>query len=193
MVRFQNNFTKVFLWWPSTKIAKIIPLRWQKWPPKLKIENLLTTSSKPMAWFQNNFTEMFLGWPSTKIIKMVPLHWTKWPPKLKMVKSKKKKKKKKKQPKNKKQKKQNKLLTSPPRPMAWFQNNFTEMFLGWPSTKITKMVPVCCTKWPPELILAQVSDPGGPSWPSCFMICNFFIFWQTYQLRIITEKYNDLS
>ena len=24
--------------------------------------------------------------------------------------------------------------------MAKFQNNFTEMFLGWPSTKIAKMV-----------------------------------------------------
>ena len=35
--------------------------------------------------------------------------------------------------------------------MARFQNNFTEMFLGWPYTSIAKKVPLHWTKWPPEL------------------------------------------
>ena len=35
--------------------------------------------------------------------------------------------------------------------MAGFQNNFTEMFLLCPLTKIAKMVPFGLTKWPPEL------------------------------------------
>ena len=30
--------------------------------------------------------------------------------------------------------------------MAQFQNNFTEMFLGWPAIKIAKMVPLGLTK-----------------------------------------------
>ena len=35
--------------------------------------------------------------------------------------------------------------------MAGFQNNFTEMFLSSPFTKIAKMIPLHKTKWPPEL------------------------------------------
>ena len=42
-------------------------------------------------------------------------------------------------------------MTSPLRPMDWFQNNFTEMNLGWPSTKITKIVQLHWNKWLPEL------------------------------------------
>ena len=39
---FQSNFSEVFLLWPFTKIAKIIPLGWTKWPPELKIEKKQT-------------------------------------------------------------------------------------------------------------------------------------------------------
>ena len=35
--------------------------------------------------------------------------------------------------------------------MAGFQNNFTEMFLKCPFTKIAKMVLLRWTEWPPEL------------------------------------------
>ena len=42
-------------------------------------------------------------------------------------------------------------MTSPLRPIGWFQHNLVEMFFGWPSTKIAKMVPLCWTKWPSEL------------------------------------------
>ena len=88
MGRFQNNFTEMFLGWPSTKIAKMVSLRWTKWPSKLKIEKPLKTTSppRPMGRFQNNFTWMFLGWPFTKIAKMVLLRWTKGPSKLKIEK-----------------------------------------------------------------------------------------------------------
>ena len=88
MGRFQNNFTEMFLGWPSTKIAKMIPLCWTKWPSKLKIEKPFKTTSppRPIGRIQNNFTWMFLGWPSTKVAKMVPLRWTKWPSKLKIEK-----------------------------------------------------------------------------------------------------------
>ena len=86
--RFQNNFTEMFLEWPSTKIAKMVPPRWTKWPSKLKIEKPFKRNLLPgqLTCFKNNFTWMFLGWPSTKIAKMVPLHWTKWPSKLKIEK-----------------------------------------------------------------------------------------------------------
>ena len=45
MARFQNNFTEVFLGWPSTKIAKMVLLCWTKWPPKLKVEKPLISIS----------------------------------------------------------------------------------------------------------------------------------------------------
>ena len=88
MGRFQNNFTEMFLGWPSTKIAKMVPLHWTKWPSKLKIEKPFKQHLLPgqIGRFQNNFTWMFLGWPSTKIAKMVLLRWTKWPSKLKIEK-----------------------------------------------------------------------------------------------------------
>ena len=35
----------MFLEWPSTKIVKIKPLRWKKWPQELKIENPLNDIS----------------------------------------------------------------------------------------------------------------------------------------------------
>ena len=38
MARFQNNFSEMFLLCPFTKIAKIVWLRWTKWPPELKVE-----------------------------------------------------------------------------------------------------------------------------------------------------------
>ena len=48
----------MFLGWPSTEIAKIVPLRWIKWPTKLKIEKKQT--------FKRH---LLLGkWPDFKII-----------------------------------------------------------------------------------------------------------------------------
>ena len=41
--------------------------------------------------------------------------------------------------------------TSPPKPLDGLWNNFTGRFLGWPSTKIAQIVPLCGTRWPPEL------------------------------------------
>ena len=38
MAKFQDHFTEIFLEWTFTKIAKIIPLRWPKWPQELKLE-----------------------------------------------------------------------------------------------------------------------------------------------------------
>ena len=61
---FQNNFTGMFLGWPSTKSAKIVPLHWTKWSLELKIE------------------KTFKG----KLAKMVLLCWTKWPPEPKIEK-----------------------------------------------------------------------------------------------------------
>ena len=57
----------MFLEWLSTKISKMVPLRWTKWPPELKIEKPLNDISH--ARFQNNFTEMFLWCSFTKIVK----------------------------------------------------------------------------------------------------------------------------
>ena len=36
--------------WPSTKIAQIVPLRWTRWPPGLKIEKPLNNISSVTAW-----------------------------------------------------------------------------------------------------------------------------------------------
>ena len=45
LVQFQNNFTKMFPWSAFTKIAKMVPLRWTKWPSELKIEKPLNNIS----------------------------------------------------------------------------------------------------------------------------------------------------
>ena len=42
--------------------------------------------------------------------------------------------------------------------MTGFQNNFTEMFLLCPLTKIAKMIPFGLTKWPPELRIEKGVD-----------------------------------
>ena len=133
MGRFQNNFTEMFLEWPSTEFAKMVPLRWTKWPSKLKIEKPFKQHLLLGQWadFKIIFQECSLDDPLPKLLKMVLLCWTKWPPELKIEKTRK--------------------TTSSPRPVGRFQNNFTEMFLGWPSTKIAKMVPLRWTKWPTKL------------------------------------------
>ena len=45
----------------------------------------------------------------------------------------------------------NYLKTTSPEPQVQFQNNFTELFLMMPSTKIAQMVPLRYKKGPPEL------------------------------------------
>ena len=45
MAQFQNNFAEMFLLWPCTKLAKMVPLHWTRWPPELKIENNLNDIS----------------------------------------------------------------------------------------------------------------------------------------------------
>ena len=43
--QFQNNFAQMFPWSSFTKIAKMVPLRWTKWPLELKIEKPLNDIS----------------------------------------------------------------------------------------------------------------------------------------------------
>ena len=120
----------------------------------------MTSPPRPIGWFQHNLVEMFFGWPSTKSAKMVPLRWTKWPSELKIEKTFKRhllfgqwanfkiispecsledplpvllKWFCSTRAKNKKYKS---WTTSTPRPIGRFQKDFTEMFLGWPSTKL---------------------------------------------------------
>ena len=42
-------------------------------------------------------------------------------------------------------------MTSPSELLAQIHNNFIQMFLIRPSIKIVQMVPLCRTKWQPEL------------------------------------------
>ena len=42
--------------------------------------------------------------------------------------------------------------------MTRFQNNFLEMFLLCPLTKIAKMIPFGLTRWPPELKIEKGVD-----------------------------------
>ena len=129
MGRFQNNFTGMFLGWPFIKIAKMVLLCWTKWPPELKIEKLLKQHllQGQLADFkiisQKCSLEKHCSNCSTLLNKVAA------------------------RAKNRKTRK----MTSPPRPIGWIQHNLVEMFFGWPSTKIAKMVPLRWTKWPSEL------------------------------------------
>ena len=42
-------------------------------------------------------------------------------------------------------------MISPPKRLDGFWNNCTWRFLGWPSTETAQTVPLCWTRWPPEL------------------------------------------
>ena len=72
MDRFQNNYTEMFLWWPSIIIAKIVPLRWTKWPPELKIEKPLNDTHFLLGqWFDFKIISQkcYLGDPLPKLLK----------------------------------------------------------------------------------------------------------------------------
>ena len=56
--------------------------------------------------------------------------------------------------------------------MAWFQNDFTEMFLLYPFTKIAKIVLLYWMKWPPELKIEKpLNDISVVT--SMFLLCPF--------------------
>ena len=79
MARFQNNFTEMFFRWPATKIVKMVPLHWTKWPPKLKIEKKnfkhLLLGQRPNFRIIYYFTEMILGWCSQVTGKRYQRPW----------------------------------------------------------------------------------------------------------------------
>ena len=140
MGRFQNNFTGMFLGWPSTKIAKMVLLRWTKWPSKLKIEKPFKRHLLPGQWADFKIISQkcslddsllkLLKWfgsaeqngrQSKKIEKpfkrhLLPGQWADF----KII--------------SQKCSLDDSLL------MGQFQNNFTRMFLGRPSTSFAKMV-----------------------------------------------------
>ena len=86
--RFQNNFTGMFLGWPSTKIAKMVPLRWTKWPSKLKIEKPFKRHLLPGQWadFKIISQKCSLDDSLLKLLKWFRSGWTKWPSKRKIEK-----------------------------------------------------------------------------------------------------------
>ena len=87
--RFQNNFTEMFLGWPSTKITKMVPLRWTKWPSKLKIEKPFKRHLLPGQWadFKIISQKCSLDDSLLKLLKWIPPRWTKWPSKRKIEKT----------------------------------------------------------------------------------------------------------
>ena len=129
---FWNNFTGRFVGWPSTKIAQTVLLHWSRWPPELKIEKkfkwlLLLNQKMDFEIIHRNVSWVTLyqncSNDSATLNKMATRAINR-----------------------------NKLLTiSSAKPVYRVWNNFTEMFLGLPSTKIAQMVPLLWTKWPPGL------------------------------------------
>ena len=98
--------------------TKMAPLGWTKWWPELKIVKSLKDISlrSQCPDFKVISRKCSSYGPLPKLQKKF-CSTTKWPPELKIEKN---------------------LLTSPPWPVAWFQNDFTEMFLLSPFTKIAK-------------------------------------------------------
>ena len=73
-VRFWNNFTGMFLWWPFSKMfAKFWSVHkhgsgeWGLLAPYGHEGILKKSSPKLLVRFWNNFTGMFLGWPFQKL------------------------------------------------------------------------------------------------------------------------------
>ena len=132
MVRFQNNFTWVFLPSPSTKIAKTVPLLPNKMAARAKNRNIFKRYLLLSQWpdFKIISHECSYYHPLPKLLKRFRSTRTRWPLELKIEIS---------------------LNTISSLASAWFQNNFTWVFLLSTSTKIAKMVPLHQTRWPPEL------------------------------------------
>ena len=77
--------------------------------------------------------------------------------------------------------------------MSWFQNNFTEVFLLWPFTKIAKKVLLGWTKWLPELKIEKKTFKIHllGQWPDSKMISTTFakmVLIQEGQLSISGER-----
>ena len=140
LTQFQNNFTGMFLGWPSTKIAQTVLLGWTRWPPELKLEKTLNISSVNHLLKRHlllnqwmDFGIIFRNVPWGTLFQNClnsPAPLKKWPPGLKI---------------------KNIKRTSPARALTQFQNNYTGIFLRWPSTKIAQTVLLGWTRWPPEL------------------------------------------
>ena len=76
-VRFWNNFTEMFLWWPFQKLIGKFSSVVKHGPSECgllslyRYEWILKKSSclKPLVRFWNNFIEIFLGWPFSKFVR----------------------------------------------------------------------------------------------------------------------------
>ena len=97
-------------------------------------------------------------------------------------------------------------MTSPPEQLVQIQNNFKEMILMMPSTKIDQNVKLSCTTWPPQLKIeislndislvtgqytilcarTQVSIPWPSGWPSCYHL--FFMSMVFRHVQIKKDK-----
>ena len=71
----------MFLLKPFTKMAKMVPLSWTKWPQEQNIEKSLNDISSLAI---GPISKWFHACPFTKIAKMFPLCWSKWSPELKI-------------------------------------------------------------------------------------------------------------
>ena len=99
---------------------------------------------------------------------VVPLHWTRWLSELKI---------------------EDLQKTSRPWPMARFQNICTEVFLQWPSTKITKMISLGWTKWLPELKLENLYKTSARELVSRFQsyFTEVFLLWPFTKIAKIVQ------
>ena len=69
----------------SIKIAHLVPIRLQTWPPQTIIvpDWLISKKSsplKPLFQMNRNLVGSILGWSSIKIAHLVPIRQQTWPP-----------------------------------------------------------------------------------------------------------------
>ena len=137
LVRIWNNFTRLFLVWPFSKVVRESLIRgktWLPWGEDFSLCGLQRNSSplKPLVRFWNNFTGLFLGWPFSKIVRKILIRgktWLPWGEDFSLCRL--------------------QRNSSPLKPLVRFWNNFTGLFLGWPFLKSVRKIMMHWKTWPP--------------------------------------------
>ena len=137
LVQIQNNITELFLIIHSTTFAQMAPLRWTKGLPELHIRNIFKRHLYLNHWSKFKIiSQNFSSW-----CLLLNLH--KWFCSTKHGAAR-------------ALDKKCLLMKFPTEPLIQIQNNFTELFLMSPFTKIAQIVPLHWTKWPPKLQIRNI-------------------------------------
>ena len=140
----------------SIKIAHLVPIRLQTWPPQaiLVSDWLISKKSsplKPLGQMNRNLVGSILGRSSIKIVHLVPIRIQTWPPQTILV--------------------SDWLISKKScslKSLGQMNRNLVGSIYGMSSIKIAHLVPIHLQTWPPQAILVSdwlISKKSSPLKP----------------------------